>query len=148
MSEDLHPELTPDARRRLFQRGVELFNDGRFFDSHEEWETIWRSTTPEPRDLFQGLIQVAAGMHHWVDRGKPAPAARVMARGRRRLEPFAPTAHGVDLAALVASVRRWEAWLEDVAGGLAPDDPPPVPRINPARPRSSTPAAGSPPRRG
>lgn len=125
----LHPELTPADRRRLFRRGIELFNRGRFFDSHEEWEEIWRSTTPEPRDLFQGLIQIAAGMHHWVDRGKYAPAARVLARGRRRLEAFEPATHDIDVTTLVASVRKWEAWLEGRAAGREPTEPPPIPRI-------------------
>lgn len=121
----LHPELTAGERRRLFFEGIELFNRGEHFESHESWEEIWRSTTPEPRDLFQGLIQVAAGLHHWLERGKAAPAARVMARGRRRLEPLAPVSHGLDLEGFLTGVERWEHWLT----GPRREPAPPVPRV-------------------
>lgn len=119
----LHPELTPAERRRLFFEGIERFNRGRYFDSHESWEEIWRSTTPEPRDLFQGLVQIAAGLHHWFDRRRAAPAARVIARGRRRLEPFPATCHGVDLAGLIAQARRWEEWLRESRDTASPAPP-------------------------
>lgn len=125
----LHPELSGDERRRLFLQGIELFNRGRFFDCHEAFEEIWRSTSPEPRDLFQGLIQVAVGLHHWLERGNARPAARILARGRRRLEPFAARGHGrphgLDLAALLHRVEAWKTWLTGERGG----PPPEVPRL-------------------
>jgi len=107
----LHPDLSADERRKLFWEGIERFNAGRFYDSHDAWEEIWRSTTPEPRDLFQGLVQIAAGMHHVLDREKPEPGRRVLGKGRCRLEPFAPAACGLDIDRLLAAVRAWEDWL-------------------------------------
>ena len=120
----LHPILTPEERQRLFWEGLDLFNGDQFFEAHESWEAIWRSTTPEPKDLFQGLIQLAAGMHHWAVRHRPAVAARVLAKGRVRLDPFRPYSHGLDLELLIEAVLEWEEWLvEPVAA------PPPVARI-------------------
>ncbi len=92
----LHPELGPGERRTLFEAGIRLFNDRRFFACHEAWEKIWRSTTPEPKDLF-----------------------------------LAPESHGLDLAALIAAVEAWEAWLEEPRG-----EPPPVPRLDVVDPAS------------
>src|SRR6185503_690713 len=80
MTSALHPELEPEERRLLLLRGVELFNAARFYEAHEVWEEVWRSTTPEPKDLLQGLIQVAVGMVHHRDRGRPAVARRVLAK--------------------------------------------------------------------
>ena len=120
----LHPELSQADRRRLLRLGVERFNRGEFFAAHEAFEEIWRSTRPEPRDLFQGLVQVAAGLHHGLDRGKPGPAGRVMARGRRRLAPLGPVACGIDLAAFLAAVEAWEEWFTG-----ATDRPPERPRL-------------------
>ena len=122
----LRPELTPAQRRRLFRHGIELFNAGRFYDAHEAWEAIWRSTTPEPRDLFQGLIQLAVGLYHYLERDKPGPASRVLARGRRRLEGLGVASREVDLDQLIAAARRWETWLATAEG-----EPPPVPTIEP-----------------
>jgi len=45
----------------LLHRGIELFNDAKFFECHEVLEEAW---TPErgPRRLFlQALIHVAVG---------------------------------------------------------------------------------------
>lgn len=123
-SRELHPALSPAERRRLLARGVELFNAGAFYDCHEAFEEVWRSTTPEPRDLWQGLIQVAVGLHHAVDRGRPAPARRVLARGRRRLAALPSPCHGLDLAVLLAAAEDWDAWLAAPEG-----EPPPRPAI-------------------
>jgi len=112
----LHPELTPAQREWLLRRGVELFNSGRFYDCHEAFEEIWRSTTPQPRELFQGLVQVAVGLHHFLVNGRRAAARRVLGRGLRRLEPLRPAAGGVELETVCAAAARWHAWLETAQG--------------------------------
>jgi uncharacterized protein len=117
----LHPELTPEARDRLFRQGIDRFNRGRFFAAHEAWEEIWRSTTPEPRDLFQGLIQVAAALHQCLDLKRVEGPRRTLAKARRRLQPFAPAALGIEVGNLLAQVDRWEAWL--AGGGETPPAP-------------------------
>ena len=124
MTEVLHPELTPSERDRLLREGVERFNAGRYFDAHESWEEIWRSTTPEPAELLRGLIQVSVGLYHFVERGKPSPARRVLARGLRRVEEYPQTVEGLDLAAFVEEAGVWEEWL-----GKAEGEPPPPPRL-------------------
>ncbi len=127
----LHPDLSPEDRRRLFLRGIELFNAGEYYDCHEAFEEIWRSTTPEPKDLFQGLIQVAVGLYHFHGRRNREVARRVLAKGRRRLAAFVPGSHGLDVAGLVAEVRRWEAWLPAGEGEV-----PEVPKIVVVDPRA------------
>lgn len=118
----LHPTLTATRRRELFWQGIELFNQGSFFDSHESWEEIWRSTTPEPRNLFQGLIQIAAGMYHYSERGRPHVASRVLAKGRRRLETVSTRCCGLDVEGLLVAVEGWEEWLKINRG----ESPPPL----------------------
>lgn len=115
-TDELRPRLDPSRRRALIEEGIRLFNTGRYYDCHDAWETVWRSTTPEPRDLFQGLIQVGVGFFHFHERNRPDVARRVLAKGRRRLEPFGGRALGIDLASLLATVRLWETWLEEGAG--------------------------------
>jgi hypothetical protein len=149
----LHPELTAAERRALARAGVDHFNAGRYFEAHEAWEEIWRSRpAPEPpaaedragapspppggeeregekeggcnNDLWRGLIQVAVGLYHHRERGNPAAARRVLARGLRRLEPYSQGTEGLDLDALRAAARSWQAWLAQPEG-----EPPPLPRL-------------------
>lgn len=123
-SRELRPALSPAERRRLLARGVELFNAGAFYDCHEAFEEVWRSTTPEPRDLWQGLIQVAVGLHHALDRGRPDVGRRVLAKGRRRLAGLPSPCEGIHVAALLAAAEEWDRWLAAPAG-----EPPATPRI-------------------
>lgn len=120
----LHPELTAEERRRLFHQGIELFNTGRFYDCHEAFEEIWRSTTPEPRDLFQGLIQVAVGLHHYLENGNASAGRRVLRRGMARLRPLGGVCCGLDVAGLLEEAARWERFLGEPKG-----EPPGVPRV-------------------
>jgi predicted metal-dependent hydrolase len=122
----LHPELSPTERERLFRDGIELFNGGRFFEAHEAWEEIWRSTSPEPRDLFQGLIQTAAALHQFLDLHRIEGPRRTLAKARRRLEPYTPAALGIDVSGLLEQIGRWEVWLIHREG-----TPPPAPALNP-----------------
>jgi predicted metal-dependent hydrolase len=116
----LHPDLSPEERERLFREGIALFNSGRFYDAHEAWEDIWRSTTPEPKDLFQGLIQVAAALHQFLDLHRHEAPRRTLAKARLRLEPYQPSALGIDIEALLQRVGEWEAWLEHRQGERPP----------------------------
>src|SRR5436305_14828387 len=122
----LHPEISQEERERLFRAGIDLFNQGRFFAAHEAWEEIWRSTTPEPKALFQGLIQVAAALHQHLDLQRTEGPRRTLAKARRNLEPFAPEALGIDISDLLDQMGRWEGWLKRREGG-----PPPIPTLNP-----------------
>lgn len=132
MARVLHPELTAAKRRRLVRTGIDCFNSGRFFDAHEAWEEVWRSTTPEPKELWRGLIQVAVGLYHHLERGNPAAARRVLARGLRRLEPFPQGTEGLDLDLFRAAAHAWQGWLGEPVG-----DPPPLPRVEPVPGRPS-----------
>lgn len=120
MAPELHPNLTPEERARLFREGIDLFARGEFFEAHETWETIWRSTTPEPRELFQGLIQVAAALYQFRDLKRTVGPRNTLAKARGHLEPYAPVAQGLDIKTFLESVRAWQAWLEHREGPCPP----------------------------
>ncbi len=115
----------------LFALGIELFDAGLWFEAHEPWEEIWRSDRPQPRELFQGLVQAAAGLHIWHQRRRAAAASRMLGRAIDKLSAFAPSTLGVELEELVASLREWRRWLDGAEG-----PPPDPPRIGAAGKRS------------
>ncbi len=69
--------------------GRAAFDRGEFFDAHELWEEVWRELAGEERLLVQGLIQIAAGLHH-RQRGRARPAARLIAKGVEKISRCAP----------------------------------------------------------
>lgn len=119
----LHPVLTAGERRRLLRDGLDLLHRGDFFAAHETWEEVWRSTTPEPKTLLQGLIQVAAALYQIRDLHRREGPRRTLAKARRNLEPWAPAALGLDIEGLLRSVAAWQDWLDQ--GG----EPPAPPRV-------------------
>lgn len=118
----LHPVLSAAERRRLLRDGIDQLHRGDFFAAHETWEEVWRSTTPEPKTLLQGLIQVAAALHQIRDLHRREGPRRTLAKARRNLEPWAPVALGLDIEGLLSSVAAWQDWL-DQGGGEAPAPP-------------------------
>lgn len=82
-------------------RGIDLFNAGEFWEAHEAWEGAWMPHRKEPAsDFFKGLIQVAAGWHHYGRRNR-AGALIKWRTGADYLRPYLPARHGVELAKLV-----------------------------------------------
>ena len=89
-----------------------LFNAGRYFEAHEVLERLWLAAEGLDRDLYQGVLQVAVGLHHEA-RGNRKGAASMLAKGVSRLAPLAPSRLGVDVAGLLDDVRTFEATPPD-----------------------------------
>ena len=88
----------------VFAAGIECFNRGEFFASHEAFEEQLDHVEGDDRwELLVALIQVAVG-YHKVQSGH-AGAARMLGLGLEKLEPFAATAWGLEVGALRQRVR-------------------------------------------
>jgi predicted metal-dependent hydrolase len=118
----LHPVHSAGERRRLLRDGIDQLHRGDFYAAHETWEEVWRSTTPEPKTLLQGLIQVAAALHQIRDLRRREGPRRTLSKARRNLEPYAPVALGLDVDGLLRSVATWQEWLERGEGEI-PEPP-------------------------
>lgn len=57
-----------------------------FYDTHEEWEEVWRRATGARREILRGLIQVSVGYEH-LKRGNSVGARSLLRQGVRRLRP-------------------------------------------------------------
>jgi predicted metal-dependent hydrolase len=86
------------------RRGVDLFNNGRYWDAHEVWEHEWMPDRKGPDSgFYKGLIQVAAGCLHYSRRNRRG-AVNKWRSGADYLRPYLPAHKGVDLAPLVEAV--------------------------------------------
>ncbi len=87
------------------RRGIELFNEGEYFDAHEELEDVWRNAPAEEKKFVQGLVQVAVGLHHY-GRNNREGARSLLARAQRNLQTYPATYAEVNLSLLRESLAR------------------------------------------
>ena len=92
--------------------GLKLFNQKKFFETHEELEDAWRDETGEIRKLYQGILQIAVAYLH-ITRGNYPGALKVYERGMKWLTPWPDLCRGVDVGQLkkdankvIAEVKR------------------------------------------
>ena len=93
------PPLSAEDQRAAFDKAVAEFNSWRFYDCHETLEDVWRAEPGHIADLFQGVIKVAAGLHHLL-RGNRKGTLNLLAHALQLLEPFEPAAFGIDVRRL------------------------------------------------
>ncbi len=109
-----------------FTRGLELFNEGEYFECHEVIEDLWLETQPNDpfRDLYKGVIQAAAAVYQFK-RGIHSGALGLYRTCVGYLEKYSPSALGLDVARLAAQMRAYFAVL-DTWNGTAPAPLPPA----------------------
>lgn len=118
------------AETDFFQQGIDLFNEGRFFECHEAWEEIWKRSDGELKLFYQGLIQAAVAILH-AQRGNPEGARSLYQKAREKLDPFADEHMGIALGEMRAALAEFiEMALR--ADGAALPKPPQLRRIFPA----------------
>ena len=91
-----------------YQRGLQLAQDGYFFEAHEAFEEAWRGCAEPERDFFQGLVHVVVSAYQ-RGRGRPVAAERQRVKALRRLAAFEPAYRGLDVRTLRAALERAEA---------------------------------------
>ena len=113
--------LTPYQKKR-FEEGIQLFNQGQFFDCHEVLEEVWLEVPGDQKKFLQGLIQVAVAFHH-LRHKNPRGARRLLAAGVEKLSGFGREQDSVDVAALLEALGPLQQHLH--AGEVPPDYPSP-----------------------
>ena len=104
--------MDPNRKQETFRRGIDSFNRGQFFACHEVLEEIWLAETEEEKPFYQGLIQVAAGFHHLVEKKNPRGALSLIGAGAEKLRRYPPVSHGLDLAGFLTALAPWLDRLE------------------------------------
>jgi predicted metal-dependent hydrolase len=109
--------------RDFFQEGIDLFNQGRFFECHEAWEEIWKRSDGETKLFYQGLIQAAVAILH-AQRGNLEGAKSLHQKAREKLDPLADEHMGIALAEMRVALANF---IEAVTDGTTyPLPGPPV----------------------
>ncbi|GAB4497651.1 MAG: hypothetical protein OHK003_06970 [Anaerolineales bacterium] len=79
--------------------GIQLFNEGKFFEAHEELETAWKEERGSIRDLYRGILQVAVTYLH-ITRGNYDGAVKVYGRSLKWTQGWADVCRGINVKKL------------------------------------------------
>ncbi|MGE5072039.1 MAG: DUF309 domain-containing protein [Anaerolineae bacterium] len=92
--DDCKGTLHPRARH-----GIELFNEGHYFEAHEELEAAWRDEKGKVRELYQGILEAGVTYLH-ITRSNYWGAVKVYKRSMRWLKDWPEHCRGVDVGQL------------------------------------------------
>src|SRR4051812_35736145 len=120
MADPPEPRLDGEERRQ-FDRGVDEFNRGFYFECHDTIEDLWSGLRGPSRDFFQGLIQVSVAFYH-LGNGNLVGSGSMMRRALKRFASYPDRYFGFDLAAQRAELVRL---LDPIERGEVPDPGPP-----------------------
>lgn len=110
-----------------FERGLDLFNRGQFFECHEAWEEVWKRSDGDEKLFYQGLIQAAVAMLH-AQRGNLQGARSILEKSLAKLDAMPAEHMGIALAELRDGVRQFvEAAV--LANGAPIPAPPQIRRL-------------------
>ncbi len=106
--------------RTDFHRGIRLFNQARFWEAHEAWESVWLRHPEDGRFFIQGLIQLAAA-YHQLRRRIYRGFLIHLRRARERLVLFPDTFLSVDVVGLRRAIDEALRRIDSEEGSVCVD---------------------------
>jgi len=125
------PDNGSTSDTRAFWEGIDQFNRGEFYACHDTLEAIWMTAPFTEKPFFQGILQLAVALYHLGNHNWRG-AAILLGEGIRRLEPFEPSYHEVNVSDLLDCADLWLDALQKtgpnqvatLAGALSPRNTP------------------------
>ena len=81
--------------------GLELFNQGKYFECHEVIEEVWNEEKDPVRMMYQGILQIGVACYH-IQNKNWRGAIKLLERGLPKTKRFAPTCMGINLDKLIS----------------------------------------------
>jgi uncharacterized protein len=94
------------------REGINLFNQGRFFEAPEIWEILSQSAEINDKPFLEGLIQLSAACRLIEDFGEIKGPVKLIYQALIRFENYQPTYLDVKVAELAAAMEAWAKELE------------------------------------
>jgi hypothetical protein len=98
------PTPPPTSSQEVIALARSLFNDERFWETHEEVEALWKTKNGEVKQVLQGFILIAVAFVH-LQRNQPDICISILRRAQKKLEVPVKTYEGLDLDLLRDRVR-------------------------------------------
>jgi hypothetical protein len=100
---------------KLAMEGIRLFNEGEYFEAHEELELAWNAEEPPGRELYQGILQIAVA-YLQITRKNYNGAQKMFLRARQWLDPLPGVCRGIN----IDQFRQDVAFVQRIVTDLGP----------------------------
>jgi predicted metal-dependent hydrolase len=116
-------EVSLLTARPEFKAGMRLYNEGEFYEAHEQWEILWLAEEEEdPRLFLQGLIQLTSAFHKLFGQRRVEGAERLLERALTKLDRYPSSYLGVALGPLRDGARACKTAMAALSrAGLGPE---------------------------
>ena len=105
-----HTDLKPMDPRVI--KGIQLFNQKKFFDAHEELELAWRDEAQPIRDLFRGILQIGVAYYH-IQHRNFIGAQKMFIRAEKWLLPYSGFCLGINIEKLKKDTNKISRMLNN-----------------------------------
>lgn len=102
---------------QLVYQALQEFNNGHYYEAHEDLEHAWMDEEHEVRNLYQGILQAGVA-YYQIRRGNYWGAVKMFLRAFQWLSAMPDECHGIDVAKLRRDARQ--VWRE--LESLGPDN--------------------------
>ena len=89
------------SEREHLMKGIDLFNEGKYYECHDVMEYLWGHGTNELRDLYKGILHLAVALYHFRNHNLKGTRS-LLGSGIRLLEHYAPFSEGIDISLLAS----------------------------------------------
>lgn len=83
--------------------GIELFNDGNFFEAHDFFEDIWIDCKTDDKKFFQSLVHISVGCFHLIS-GNYSGSKSQFEKFIDKVNRFSPIYYEIDIESLISQI--------------------------------------------
>ena len=95
----LDTEMPRMEKGTALRLGFDLFNEERYWESHEALESVWLTAIGREKELLQGLILIAAALVH-MQKGEDDVALSILSRAHEKFRNEKGVYCGIDISKL------------------------------------------------
>jgi uncharacterized protein len=90
---------------QIARHGIELFNEGEYFEAHEYLEQAWNEDSTPGKEFYRAILQVAVA-YLQIERRNYQGAVKMFWRLRQWIDPLPDECRGVNIAKLREDARQ------------------------------------------
>jgi hypothetical protein len=87
------------------KHAIDLFNQGKYYECHDNLEAAWRDDPTPGRELYRGILQAGIAFYQ-IQRGNYRGAVKMLLRVNQWLSPLPDACRGIDIASLRQNIQQ------------------------------------------